>query len=86
MALIELCRLLDDDRRGMTWGWGASEDLYFPCEVLFLDLPTGQVSWPYPERMAGPDYCGRWDGTHANEARILGWVSQVIVDVGPARE
>ena len=33
-----------------------------PMWVLYLDLPTGQVSFHAPARGPGPDYPGEWDG------------------------
>ena len=40
--------------------------------ILYVDLPTGQVSWHIPkEEIAAyfPDYSDEWDGHNVNEKR-----------------
>lgn len=68
----------------MTWGWGIDDPLdpidfeyctYIPrnrpIEVLYVDLPTGQVSFHSPQRGIGPKYPGTWDGMqHRTSDRI----------------
>ena len=43
----------------------------FAPHVLYVDLPTGQVSWHCTMRGSGPDYGDDWDGMHLSESRIL---------------
>lgn len=51
---------------GITWGWAIDEEAArrnSPHQhVLYIDLPTGQVSFHSGERLDGPDYAGAWDG------------------------
>ncbi len=43
-----------------------------------VDLPElGQCSFHSPERYAGPDYPGEWDGRRASEERILAFCQKV---------
>ena len=62
-----------------SWGWG--EDLEQPVhrQVLYIDLPTGQVSFHTGLRGLGPDYPGAWDGIRDQQAhRILRWVADIL--------
>jgi hypothetical protein len=47
--------------------------------VLYVELPTGQVSFHTGGRGPGPDYTGQWDGERgiASE-RICRWVAMVM--------
>jgi len=66
MAFARLAR-----KQGYTMG--IQEDLQEPgWPVLFIDLPTGQVSWHLPEqelRGEWPDYKKKWDGHGLMEKR-----------------
>lgn len=48
---------------GIVWGWGIDPAQEFHRDVLYIDLPTGQVSFHTHPRGKGPDYAGAWDGT-----------------------
>lgn len=64
---------------GIAWGWGedAKQD-YHRC-VLYVDLPTGQVSFHTAARSQGPDYPGQWDGVRGQSVdRIVRWVARVL--------
>jgi hypothetical protein len=46
--------------------------------VLYVDLPTGQVSFHTAARGVGPDYPGKWDGVRGTGAiRIIKWASSL---------
>jgi hypothetical protein len=62
---------------GITFGWGRDETVSFNNWVLYCDLPCGQVSFHSPERYAGPDYPGKWDGVRLSEDRIINFVQEV---------
>lgn len=51
---------------GWRWGWAIDEALRERGDphhhILYLELPTGQVSFHVGQRYAGPDFAGRWDG------------------------
>lgn len=68
---------------GITWGWGVDEraksrnDPY--QHVLYIDIPTGQVSFHTDVRGAGPDYEGQWDGVRqAGVDRICRWTARLF--------
>lgn len=49
--------------------------------VLYVDLPTGQVSFHAPERGAGPNYPGKWNGVRGvSGERIVCWCQSLIPD------
>ena len=54
--------------------------------VLYVDLPNiGQVSFHSPERLAGPDYDGEWDGARLSAERIIRF-SQMVYSVDPINQ
>lgn len=68
---------------GLTWGWGIDEMLQRREDphhhVLYVKLPTGQVSFHTSTRGDGPDYPGQWDGVrHASSDRICRWVFSLL--------
>ncbi len=78
-ALAKAAQLLAD--LDLTWGWGEDTQACAlpvdyrpsrrPTQVLYIDLPAGQVSFHAPTRGLGPDYQGEWDGfVGRNAARI----------------
>jgi hypothetical protein len=65
------------------WGWGIDDALQERGaphhHVLYIDLPTGQVSFHTERRGAGPDYSGAWDGMPGQSAeRICRWCAQLL--------
>lgn len=44
------------------WGWGFDPRAVNFEHVLYVDLPTGQVSFHCAYRKSGPDYASPWDG------------------------
>lgn len=62
----------------LSWGWG--EDPDGPLSwVLYVELPTGQVSFHAHGRGDGPTYGGAWDGIPgASEERIVAWAQSLI--------
>ena len=84
-ALNNLCEALvmSAAEVGICWGWGADEKEPVHRHVLFVELPTGQVSFHSGERYAGPDYDGAWDGVRdAGADRMLRWVRRLLVAEG----
>jgi hypothetical protein len=75
-ALRRLCELLQADSRGLRWGWGRKWAGYLQ-DVLYVDLPQGQVSFHSGLRFAGPDYPGRWDPTHPSSRCVIEFCDQV---------
>ena len=74
-AMAGLTALLAQSDCGLKWGWGVDDSpgRTHPCRhVLYVDLPTGQVSFHAMARGAGPDYAGGWDGvSKASEGRVV---------------
>jgi hypothetical protein len=76
-----LCRTLFRGSLGMRWGWGIDAKANFAEHVLYVDIPTGQVSFHSPERFAGPDYPGRWDGVRdVSHLRIQLWCDRLLAE------
>jgi hypothetical protein len=71
--------VLNAKAQGISWGWGEDPKQEYHRQVLYIDLPTGQISWHTEHRGAGPDYPGQWDGIrNASVGRIVSWVAQVL--------
>jgi hypothetical protein len=63
----------------LSWGWGDDETQPHHKVVLYIDLPTGQVSFHTDRREAGPDYHGHWDGMRDQSAdRICRWCARLL--------
>lgn len=80
-SIGNLCAALSDHAAaiGIVWGWG--EDTAQPVHrfVLYVDLPTGQVSFHAGQRGTGPDYPGAWDGCRgASPARICRFTADLL--------
>ncbi|MGJ5000550.1 hypothetical protein ACQR10_04450 [Bradyrhizobium sp. HKCCYLRH2060] len=58
--------LAGDVDHGLVWGWGVDGELQARLDphhhILYVELPTGQVSFHTGTRHAGPDFAGAWDG------------------------
>ncbi len=63
---------------GITFGWKEDPAQAFHKWVMYVDLPTGQVSFHAESRGEGPDYPGEWDRAHASEPRILEFCDLVM--------
>lgn len=62
----------------VVWGWGEDSRGSLPW-VLYVDLPTGQVSFHARDRGDGPDYPGSWDRIPgASGPRIIAWAHSLI--------
>lgn len=72
-SLSEVCRILGTMsafEMSPAWGWKKDEAAKGYEWVLYVDLPTGQVSFHTAERLNGPDYESEWDGTRLARERI----------------
>jgi hypothetical protein len=64
---------------GFAWGWGEDEKQEYHRQVLYVDLPTGQVSFHTAGRGEGPDYPGQWDGVRGQSAdRVVRWIGRLL--------
>lgn len=78
-AMGEICRVLTAHPELARWGWGVDEKQSFHNQVLYIDLPTGQVSFHTAARGPGPDYPGKWDGApNRSASRICGYAAQIL--------
>lgn len=66
---------------GIKWGWGRDPTQQRHDAVLYVDLPTGQVSFHTEVKGMGPDYPGEWDGIRgAGASRIIAWAGTLFVN------
>lgn len=81
-ALDNLAELLGRHAAGAGvtgWGWAVDPAQAVHRFVLYVELPTGQVSFHSATRGAGPDYAGRWDGVRGVAAdRIVRWAAGLL--------
>lgn len=74
-ALVNFPATLD-----LPWGWGRDEKAVGFEDVLYIDLPVGQVSYHSGRRGDGPNYAGAWDGvTGTGPQRVCRWASLVLL-------
>jgi hypothetical protein len=76
-SLSEICRLLTQVDHGYAWGWGRDPKTPGFEWVLYVELPTGQVSFHSAERLGGPDYPRKWDGQKLSAERIIAFCDAV---------
>jgi hypothetical protein len=69
---------------GVRWGWKDDPAQAYHRWVLYVDTPTGQVSFHTAGRLAGPDYAGTWDRAGDVIAiRICSWIEQLLQPESP---
>lgn len=67
------------DEIGIVWGWGRDEKTIAFEDVLYVDIPSGQVSFHVGYRGSGPEYRGEWDGVRGEGARrIIAFANSVL--------
>jgi hypothetical protein len=81
-AISNLCAILEEHGAalGLQWGWQRDDAEPGHAQwVLYVDVPTGQVSFHATARLTGPDYPHAWDGVvNASVGRILRWCEQLL--------
>ena len=83
-SLEQLCAALKTS--SLQWGWKKDPAQPFHSWVLYVDLPTGQVSFHSRDRYAGPDYPGDWDGIRGiSPQRIILFCQRVLDSRGVYR-
>lgn len=78
-SMDNACRALLEHGAGIAWGW--QEDVAQPVHrwVLYVDTPSGQISFHSAWRGDGPDYRGDWDGMRGQSAdRITRWCAALL--------
>lgn len=81
-SISELCRALviHADDLGIAWGWGRDEKTRGFEDVLYVDLPAGQISFHASSRRDGPGYRGQWDGVRGEGARRIIAFAESVLD------
>jgi hypothetical protein len=82
-AIDNLAKALDAhaDALGIRWGWAIDPAQSFHRDVLYVDLPNGQVSFHTAPRGQGPDYPDAWDGVSgAGPGRICSYCVRVLAE------
>jgi hypothetical protein len=71
--------LLTDGGAPVKWGWGVDDKQPAHPHVLYIELPTGQVSFHSGVRGEGPIYLDAWDGMEGQSAdRILRFIGRLL--------
>ncbi|QUT04007.1 hypothetical protein KFK14_12710 [Sphingobium phenoxybenzoativorans] len=67
---------------GIVWGWRIDEKQEFHRNVLYVEAPTGQISFHVRDRGKGPDYAKEWDGVRgASPQRACSFCAKVLEGV-----
>lgn len=81
-AMRELVAVLEGEtltHGRIRWGWGQDLEQRIHKWVLYVELPTGQVSFHTDARGDGPDYPPGWDGRPGQSPdRILRWCARLL--------
>lgn len=79
-SMGNLCRELGThaDALGIEWGWKIDPAQSFHKWVLYVVIPTGQVSFHNETRLCDRDFPGEWDGSHASPQRIIAWTTKLL--------
>jgi hypothetical protein len=79
-SLQNLCRALVEhgDKLAIEWGWREDPAQSFHRWVLYVVLPTGQVSFHASQPHSENRFAGDWDGTHLSQERIVRFVQSLV--------
>ncbi len=82
-SMQNLCKVLGEHGAalGIRYGWKDDPAQEYHSWVLYIDLPTGQVSFHSAARLDGPDYLGDWDREHKSAERIIAFCDSVFSGV-----
>jgi hypothetical protein len=63
----------------IAWGWAEDPQQEFHKFILYVEIPTGQVSFHTAIRGAGPEYGKPWDGVRdVGPQRICSWIGRML--------
>ncbi|MGC4052910.1 MAG: hypothetical protein QM757_26580 [Paludibaculum sp.] len=71
---------------GIRYGWKEDPATIGFEWVLYVDLPTGQVSFHSPTRGKGPDYAANWDRANMSPDRIVAFCDSLLGVAPPAEQ
>jgi hypothetical protein len=78
-AMGNLVDALEKLATPIPWGWAEDPEQPHHKWVLYIEIPTGQVSFHTAARGRGPDYARPWDGVRdAGAGRICSWVVDLL--------
>lgn len=82
-SMAQLCDCLRDHGAGLgiSYGWKEDPTVRFDQDssyVLYVEIPTGQVSFHCPRRGNGPDYTRDWDKAKSSQERIIAFCDMVF--------
>lgn len=80
-SLGNLCQALEREAAGLGvgWGWGLDPAAIHFEHVLYVDLPTGQVSFHGPVRGPGPEHPTGFDGKKkVGPDRVIRFCAQLL--------
>lgn len=80
-SMSNLAQLLSEhgESLGIRWGWAEDPETPVYSWILYIDLPTGQISFHTAERGRGPDYPGPWDGVKNQGGwRVCHWIADLF--------
>lgn len=82
-SIGNVCRHLETSGLPIVWGWGIDEVLLRKGDphhhILYVDIPSGQVSFHSGTRAVGPKYTGVWDGAIGlAPKRICEWCHSLL--------
>lgn len=90
-SMANLCQIMaaHGQELGIAWGWGVDKEQLGRGSphhhVLYIELPTGQVSFHAEYRGQGPDFPGEWDGVKGEgPTRISRWLAALLSKVEAA--
>ena len=64
---------------GIAWGWAIDPEQAYHNVVLYIEIPTGQVSFHTDARGKGPNYLAPWDGVRGiSPTRICRFCADVL--------
>ena len=63
---------------GIIWGWKEDPAQEFHCWVLYVVLPTGQVSFHSASPIGDQRFTGDWDGSRDSAGRVLTYTASLL--------
>lgn len=76
-SLENLCTALEA-ATPFEWGWKEDSAQEFHRWVLYVELPTGQVSFHSAAALCARRFDGEWDRTHLSAERIIRFVQSLL--------
>ncbi len=79
-SIQNVTKLLEHHNQ-FVFGWSIDQALRTRGDpnfhILYVDLPTGQVSFHNGHRYVGPDYLGQWNYERKSSANVIRWIASL---------